>query len=365
MGLRVGASVRIGLMLLVVGMGGAAASQELVRPFDPARVTRDNSLLAKRFNGCPRPPSDLLNRRRAGETVPLASAPSFRGTGMSGVAAERPLRAYARQLTAMADAYLMSPQPNPLHARCVAQWLDAWAGRRLLLGDMPSWLRQSRIWFAQIQFGMAYLKVRDEPSIPRAQHEAIRGWLVAMARDAIADRERAAGGDVPDHLSAWTAAAAAVAAIAAQDRPLFDSAIARARTVLATVDRNGALPRELKEGARAAQFHVWLLEPLAFTALLAERNEVALAAENDKALRRLVDFVIAAQRDRSVMQRLAGAVQTTNLETWPNAWEQAALELIHAVEPHATLASILASKRPVSSQMTGGDWTRTLGQPVP
>ncbi len=138
----------------------------------------------------------------------------------------------------------------------------------------------------------------------QAAASIIESWLSEIARRALADQATPRFRNRLTNIRAWTAASAAVAAIASGDRGLLEEAADQARSILETVTTDGALPAELARGRRAFHYHVWALEPLALTVLAAERNGLRLAAVNDGALGRLAEFVIASASDPDRIARL-------------------------------------------------------------
>ncbi len=89
---------------------------------------------------------------------------------------------------------------------------------------------------------------------------------------------------------------------------------------------------------------------------LAAANGVALYDENDRALHRLADRVIAGLADPSSFERLTGFPQE-QLTTPPRAADLAWAEPFHARFPEARLAAWLAAARPIVDVRLGGDLT--------
>lgn len=340
----------------------SAVAEPLKGPFERATATFDANV--EPFRTCPRPPPPVANFSDVAASEPdpnLFVSYELRRTVWT---ATRPIREFSRFVTGMADAYFRAHSPGALPAQCAARWIEAWARGGAFLGEISPRARYDTLWFGYVSIGVAYLKTRSAPSIPAATHVAIRRWLAEVARAAIRDQSALDEGGVSAGAKAWTAAAAAVAAVAVDDRELFDFAVAQTRMILGTVTADGAIPGELSRRARAFSHHVWALEPLALTALIAERNGVRLASENNFALRRVVDFVFASIRDSSRIDALSGASQRDAISNFPQDWTLGAFEIFLSIETHADAEHLVARRRPVSSPLTGGDWSHVLGRRV-
>ncbi len=143
----------------------------------------------------------------------------------------------------------------------------------------------------------------------RAQRARSISWLCAVAAAVEPPYERAGKTSSANNHAYWTGLAVGAAGIACQDRALFDWGIARARIGIAQVGADGILPLELARERLALHYHVFALAPLVMLAELATANGIALYDENDHALRRLADRVIAGLADPHSFERLTGFPQ--------------------------------------------------------
>ncbi|MDT4824352.1 Alginate lyase [compost metagenome] len=98
-------------------------------------------------------------------------------------------------------------------------------------------------------------------------------------------------------------------AVATNRQDLFDWSVAQFRVAAGQVDRDGFLPNELKREQRALAYHNYSLPPLAMIASFAQANGVDLREENDGALRRLGEKVIAGVDDQEAFDRKTGKDQ--------------------------------------------------------
>lgn len=281
-----------------------------------------------------------------------------------------PLWAYGRALNAMADDVVRARDPDPARAACVLAWLDAWASADALGGEVSTWGRYDTLWACEIAAGMAFLKVRDVAGLDGAAKARVAAWIEGLARKAVADNSAFNAGrdrrrQPRTNLSYWAAAGAAVAAVVAGRRDLYDWALATVRAGLATTRPDGALPGEMERQARAFVYHIWGLEPLMLVAAIARANGDDLMAENDRALPRIVRFMLAARADPAAFEKLAGhAQQADSIPTrWPRRDNAAALEIYLALVADPDVERLVAPLRPVSTQFSGGDFTLLFRRP--
>lgn len=351
-----------GFLLACAGIG--AQAQPVQSPISPQLATLDPARSFERQQSCPRPPRAVVDHNDVVFYTDAANSVISEELWRRRMALNRPIRDFTSVVTRNADAYLVSSAQAEWRAACAASWLEAWATDRALLGEVTTWARYDTLWFGQIPLSVAYLKIRHSPSVSAEARQSIAQWLASVARAAIAEQNAPLFKDRLTNVRAWTAAAAAVAAVAANDRELLDYAVSNARAILETVTADGALPSELARGRRAFHYHVWALEPLALVALVAEANGVGLTQVNNGALGRVVAFILAASRDRDVIARLANAEQDPGITQWPRDWELGGVEIMQSLSPNRDVEGILARLRPVQSPFTGGDWSRTLGRPM-
>jgi poly(beta-D-mannuronate) lyase len=273
-------------------------------------------------------------------------------------AALRPLRAFVKEITRLADGWMVSRPADARFAALAMGALARWAAGGALLGAVNQQGAYEREWTLG-SLALAYLKLREAPAIDaeaRAERATIDRWLCAVARAIEPPYERAGKTSSRNNHAYWTGLAVGAAGIACQDRALFDWGIARARIGIAQVGADGILPLELARERRALHYHVFALAPLVMLAELATANGVALHDENDHALRRLADRVIAGLADPSTFERLTGFPQE-QVTTPPRATDLAWAEPWQARFPDARLAAWLAAARPVVDVRLGGDLT--------
>lgn len=355
------------LALLVVGGGLAgpvAAHDRLAPPFEVAGQRSAWGKVVPPLGVCPAVPAPVRDLVKPDFYVNKGASVADPKKKAAALDLLAPLWAYGRALNAIADDYVRASNPDPLRAACVLAWLDAWAEADALGGEVSTWGRYDTLWACQIAVGMAFLKVADADGLDPHARARIAGWLEGLARKAVTANDAFnAGRDLQrrprTNLSYWTAAGAAVAAVAAGRRDLYDWAVRTVRAGLATTRPDGAMPGEMERQARAFVYHIWGLEPLMLVAAIARANGDDLLAENDRALPRVVRFMLTARRDPAAFEALAGHAQQADSkpERWPRRDNAAALEIYLSLEPDAEVERLVAPLRPVSTQFSGGDFT--------
>ena len=146
-------------------------------------------------------------------------------------------------------------------------------------------------------------------------------------------------------------------AVATNRQDLFDWAVKEFKVAANQVDKDGFLPNEMKRRQRALSYHNYALPPLAMIASFAQANGVDLRPENNGALKRLADRVLAGVKDPSMFAEHNGEKQDmTDLKKDPKfAW----------LEPFCALYTCNAEtleekheKQPFKTFRLGGDLTK-------
>ncbi|MBD2749243.1 alginate lyase family protein [Microvirga sp. BT688] len=265
-----------------------------------------------------------------------------------------PLRAYAKGLVQIANDYVRS---NPAAAACALDWLERWASANAMT-DMRS--KQALFNLGQTLggFALAYLQIRNAPDLQKDKKKRVEAWLKALGQQVVnfMDENHEVSGR--NNHRYWAGLAATAAGIAADDKRLADWGVESARIGLSQITPEGTLPLEISRGKRARDYHIYAAEPLVATAQLARSRGVDLYAENNGALRRLADRVVASLDDPSFFEKAAGTKQEAfsgDGTVPPNriAW----LEIYQSRFPSPSIEAVIASRRPLASSGLGGDLT--------
>lgn len=268
-----------------------------------------------------------------------------------------PLRAYAKGLVKISNDYVRSNPNNPAAAACALDWLEHWASANAMT-DMRS--KQAMFNLSQTLggFALAYLQIRNAPDLREEQKERVESWLRTLGRQVVNSKDNNLEVSGRNNHRYWAGLAAAASGIAADDELLVDWGRDSARIGLSQITPEGTLPLEIKRGKRARDYHIYAAEPLVATAELARSRGVDLYAENNGALKRLVDRVVASLDDPTFFEKASGAKQ----EPFPDngivpanriAW----LEIYQSRFPSPRIEAVLTSRRPLASSGLGGDLT--------
>lgn len=139
--------------------------------------------------------------------------------------------------------------------------------------------------------GIAYLKVRDSGVIDGDDAHLITSWMQTVTRQTMdyydASLAKPNHGNGNNHLY-WAGVQAGAVGIAANDRRMFDWAVAAYRNGDRQITPEGTLPEEMRRGQRALHYHLYAASPLVYIAEFGQDNGLDLYAENNGALKLLV-----------------------------------------------------------------------------
>ncbi|MDE1164961.1 MAG: mannuronate-specific alginate lyase [Pseudomonas sp.] len=254
--------------------------------------------------------------------------------------------------------YMRDGRPEQLD--CALNWLTAWAQADALMSkDFNHTGKSMRKW-ALGSMSSAYLRLKFSDSHPLATHQQqaqqIEAWFSKVADQVVSDWDNLPMDKTNNH-SYWAAWSVMSASVATNRRDLFDWSVKEFKIGANQIDAQGFLPNELKRRQRALAYHNYALPPLAMIASFAQANGVDLRQENNSALKRLGDRVLAGVDDSDQFQQKNGQKQDmTDLKVDSKfAW----------LEPWCSLYScgpdVLARKykmEPFKSFRLGGDVTK-------
>ncbi len=245
---------------------------------------------------------------------------------------------------------------------CTLNWLSTWADANALMSkDFNHTGKSMRKW-ALGSMSSSYLRLKFSESHPLQGHEAqaqkIEAWFSRLADQVVSDWSNLPLDKINNH-SYWAAWSVMATAIVTDRRDLFDWAVKEFKVGASQIDDQGFLPNELKRRQRALAYHNYALPPLAMIASFAQANGVDLRQENNGALKRLGDRVLAGSKDPEAFEEKNGEEQDmTDLKVDSKyAW----------LEPYCTLydcsPDTIERKRqmePFKTFRLGGDLTRTF-----
>jgi poly(beta-D-mannuronate) lyase len=256
--------------------------------------------------------------------------------------------------------YMRDGRPEQLD--CALNMLTTWAKADALEStDFNHTGKSMRKW-ALGSMSSSYLRLKFSESHPLAtrQQDAqlIENWFSKLGDQVVSDWNNLPLDKTNNH-SYWAAWSVMATSVATNRKDLFDWSVKEFRLAASQVDAQGFLPNELKRKQRALAYHNYALPPLAMIASFAQVNGVDLRPENNGALKRLGDRVLAGVKDSgSEFSARDGEKQDmTDLKSSMKfAW----------LEPYCSLydcsPDVLEQKhkmQPFKNFRLGGDLTRT------
>ena len=201
---------------------------------------------------------------------------------------------------------------RPEQLDCTLNWLSAWAQADALMSkDFNHTGKSMRKW-ALGSLASSYVRLKFSDSQPLANHQQesqlIEAWFSKMADQVVSDWDNLPLEKTNNH-SYWSAWSVMATSIATNRRDLFDWAVKEYKVGVNQVDDQGFLPNELKRQQRALSYHNYALPPLSMIASFALDNGVDLRQENNSALKRLGDKVLAGVKDPDIFEQKNGKEQ--------------------------------------------------------
>lgn len=263
-----------------------------------------------------------------------------------------------RGISKVVMQYMRDGRPEQLD--CAMNMLTTWAKADALESkDFNHTGKSMRKW-ALGSMSSSYLRLKFSDSKPLAnrQQEAqvIEAWFAKLGEQVVSDWSNLPLEKVNNH-SYWSAWSVMATAVATNRRDLFDWAVKEFKVAANQVDKDGFLPNEIKRRQRALAYHNYALPPLAMIASFAQANGVDLRQENNAALKRLAETVLAGVKDPDQFASRGGEKQDMeDLKKDPKyAW----------LEPYCSLytcnAEVLEQKhekQPFKTFRLGGDLTK-------
>jgi poly(beta-D-mannuronate) lyase len=198
---------------------------------------------------------------------------------------------------------------------------------------------------------VGWLKVRDSGLETPELQELVPPWIVSVTRQTVDFYDSSHA--LNNHLY-WAGVEAVAAAAAADDRKLFDWAVAAYRAGIAQIQPDGSMPLEMARGQRALHYHLYALSPLVYIAEFGQVNGIDLYAERDHDLAHLERLCVDGLKNNQFFAKATGIPQDTPTQGAPAA-EQISWGVIWQSRfPDPALASILAEAASLSYMYLGG-----------
>jgi len=234
---------------------------------------------------------------------------------------------FSRAVVKAADAYQTSG--SRAAAQCVFSLLNSAAEQKVLTGRMDGGQASYVQGWNLGAWGVAYLKVRPSELSSPDQVRVVVAWLKKLAEDNRGyydgKRQHRRPNDSDNNHVYWAGFAIAAAAIANDDRKLFDWGMDAYKHGVNYIQPDGTLPLEMERGQMALHYHLYALAPLIMLAEFGETNGLSLYAERNYAIKRLVTRCVSGLQDPTFFQQRTGVPQVTDpkVQAWQISWAQA------------------------------------------
>ena len=204
--------------------------------------------------------------------------------------------------------------------------------------------------------GIAYLKIRDSRVVGRENAKLLTSWMKTVSKQTMDyyDAQLAKPGheDGNNHVY-WAGVQVGAIAIAANDRTMFDWALAAYRNGVRQITPEGTLPEEMRRGQRALHYHLYAASPLVYIAEFGEDNGIDLYAENNGALKLLVERSTAGLAGSGYFDQQAGIKQDT--PNGPPSGEAIGWAKVYVKRfPDPTISALIAKAPSLSYMYLGG-----------
>ena len=336
------------LFLAAIAVSARASDAELRSPWDGAAVTTNESSYS-----CPAPvplPHDFATNSYLIDPQHSIPDPLLEDQHRQSVSG---IEDFSRAVVKAADDF--QTKGSRAAAECVASLLENAANQGALAGTMDG---HQAIYTQGSNLGawaIAFLKVRNSGVVTDEQSGKITAWLKKLAksnRDYYdARRQRRAPNDSYSVHLYWTGFAVAAAAVANNDRGLFQWAMQAYKQGAGDIREDGTLPIEMERGQLALRSHIRSLAALVLVAEFGEVNGENLYAERNFAIRRLVARCVSGLEDPVYFEQQTGVMQAVEpeIQPWAIAW---AKPYTHRF-PDAKISALLAKAVRLNYTMLG------------
>jgi len=216
-------------------------------------------------------------------------------------AATRIYSMFEGRITAGMNQYLATG--SHAESACALAQLDAWAQAGALLNYDRA--ESSQAWF-QVEWTLSSAGITDsvlvnDATLDAAQQKRVTAWLDTASQKDISFEKP---GDSGNNHHDWRALAATAIGITASDDKLYRFGIDTYKESIATIDSNGAFPREMIRHENATHYQGFALQPLVLIAQFAARQGIDLYSynANGHTIRDAIVFFGRAVEDPSLIK---------------------------------------------------------------
>jgi poly(beta-D-mannuronate) lyase len=339
----------VGVALLVATAPACMAAPRLRSPWDAIPVKRTDAAYA-----CPEPihltPDLTMSGFYADSKSSIIDPVKWKAYQES----SGPVKKLGEEASDAADAFRATG--SRAAAECVLTLEKTAAQDRALTGKMSSGQAYYVQGWVIGALGIALLKIRGSGVVSRADAKLLTAWMKTVSQQTMDyyDQHEAKdpGGNENNHLY-WAGVQVGAIAIAANDRKMFAWAVAAYRNGARQITPEGTLPLEMRRGQRALHYHLFAASPLVYLAEFGEDNGIDLYAEDNFALKRLVDRSIDGLRGSGYFDQATGIKQ--DLPDGPPSAEAIGWAKIYVHRfPDPAISALLAQAPSLSYMYLGG-----------
>jgi poly(beta-D-mannuronate) lyase len=164
-------------------------------------------------------------------------------------------------------------------------------------------------------------------------------------------------------LRAWAGYGVGAIGLLANDESMKEWARGSFKLVACAANPDGSLPLEMRRADRALNYQIHAVSPLVMTAVMLGSASFDGFSECNGALRKIVDFTLAAAKDPAIVEKINGKPQVFNAgdqvhDPFTMAWAEP--YLAHVKDP--ALNAYVAPLRPLMNSKLGGNLTKIYGK---
>jgi poly(beta-D-mannuronate) lyase len=269
----------------------------------------------------------------------------------------KPVEAFIGELIRMSNTALV--EDGRARARCVLDWLAAWAEAGALT-DLETLNVKLSIPARYAGLAIALLQAEAVGGLDTDKRARVVAWLEAAAQSMVAFFEDGAPTNASkNNLRAWAGLAAAAIGRLDGDQRLLGWARGSFELVACQANPDGSLPLEMNRADKALNYQLHATAPLIVTAdLLAATGYDGYAACGGKLLQ-IAAFSLKAADDPAIVEAINGKKQTfqtgkQRIEPFMLAW----VEPLLRYHPDAATSAHVDHLRPLGHAKLGGNLTR-------
>lgn len=285
-----------------------------------------------------------------------------------------PTGAVSKKMLEMMETALDVPGQGKNAANCIIRQMRVWANADALLGNVedndPLGHRQAVLvgGWTSISFSNAYAVAEGVASPASAADVPIKAWFAKLSDMIVAEFTPAPREHKYEWLDGnsnhryWGAAAVGLMAVHLQDRKRFSWSMDILKSALDEVPEDGGLPRELARGGRALKYQNFAMDAIAILVRLADTNDVALDADQEKKLQSAAGFAATMYLHPDELEARTGYRQ--EVEPGMIAWIDVLLPHFKHTDPQLAekLDAIARPLRPMTNTFIALPSTRLIGQ---